>query len=353
MGAARTGRSRVLRTLAVLAVCLVLGALVAGAAWIRPAFTPPIAGANSIAELEPVTLGGARQWILIRGADKTKPVVLFLHGGPGAALVGLSHRFQTGLEQDFVVVQWDRRGEGKSFGEALDPASLKSSQELADAVELIGVLRHKLGAERVILIGQDDGATLGAALAQAHPELVRALVAVGMTSCTPEDVHAIQDSWLRSRAALVGDDRTAALAGGGGAWDRGRALYRYGGVLAGHSTAWTLGVALATAPEYRLAEALNLGKGMALTRARLQLDGPAQPLIRSIPAIHAPVFFMLGRHDYVSPTICTERYADLVQAPLSREIWFEHSAHYPFLEEPRAFRRALDDVAIATTAPWG
>ncbi len=171
-----------------------------------------------------------------------------------------------------------------------------------------------------------------------------------MTSCTPDDVRAIQDSWLRSRAALVGDDRTVALAGGGGDWDRGKALYRYGGVLAGHANAWPLGVALATSPEYRLAEALNVGKGMALSRARLRLDGPPPPLIRSIPAIATPVFFMLGRHDYVSPTICTERYADLLQAPLNREIWFEHSAHYPFLEEPQAFRTAMREVAAATAA---
>ena len=59
--------------------------------WKKPtvAFTPPITDAagieipGSIAVIETVTLGGVEQTVTIRGADTTKPVILFLHGGPG------------------------------------------------------------------------------------------------------------------------------------------------------------------------------------------------------------------------------------------------------------------------------
>ena len=350
-GPGSIGRSRTLRRLGLLALALAAGGLIAGAAWLRPAFTPAIAGPNAIAALEPVTLGGARQWILIRGADRSKPVVLFLHGQPGSPLMGLAHSFQPGLEQDFVVVQWDRRGTGKSFGEPLGRAPMGTTQQLSDAAELIGLLHRRLGAEQVIVVGQDDGATLGAALAQAHPELVRALVAVGMTSCTPTDIDAIQDSWLRSRAALAGDARIAALAGAGGDWVRGPALYRYGGVLARHAGRGSLDIALATAPEYRLADALAVGDGARFVQTHLKQDGPAQPLARSIPALRVPVYFLLGRKDYVSPAICSERYSDVLQAPINREIWFERSAHYPFLEEPDHFRGVLRRVVAETTEP--
>ena len=70
-------------------------------------FTPPILGANAIASLEAVDINGDRQYLLIRGKDKTTPVLLFLHGGPGMPAMYLGHRFQRPLEKDFVVVHWD------------------------------------------------------------------------------------------------------------------------------------------------------------------------------------------------------------------------------------------------------
>lgn len=53
--------------------------------------TPPIRNedgdpvAGSIATLEPVEIGGMEQWVLIRGRDASDPILLWLHGGPGAS----------------------------------------------------------------------------------------------------------------------------------------------------------------------------------------------------------------------------------------------------------------------------
>ena len=101
---------------------------------LRPAFTTPIETPGA-ASLEQITLCGTTQWVLIRGWNRNSPLVLFLHGGPCMPLMYLAHSFQRGLENDFVVVQWDRRGAGKSYSSNTDtdPKLIRMSEELDDA----------------------------------------------------------------------------------------------------------------------------------------------------------------------------------------------------------------------------
>lgn len=80
------------------------------------AYTDPVDSPNDqpVAELTSIILGETEQHILMRGQDYQNPVLLWLHGGPGAAQMPFAHEFDGELEKHFVVVHWDQRGGGKS-----------------------------------------------------------------------------------------------------------------------------------------------------------------------------------------------------------------------------------------------
>ncbi len=55
-----------------------------------------------------------------------------------------------------------------------------------------------------------------------------------------------------------------------------------------------------------------------------------------------PVFFLQGRHDYDTPhRFGGGPYYPQITAPAKDLIWFEHSAHFPFYEEPELFNQTL------------
>jgi pimeloyl-ACP methyl ester carboxylesterase len=67
---------------------------------------------HGVDETFEATLGGARQMVNVRGADRANPILLFIHGGPASPEMPLAWSFQRPWEGFFTVVQWDQRGFG-------------------------------------------------------------------------------------------------------------------------------------------------------------------------------------------------------------------------------------------------
>lgn len=126
--------------------------------WFTPGRTPSIGEPNSIASLERIHIGNVDQYILVRGNNTSLPVLLFLHGGPGMPAMYLAHAFQRELEKEFVVVQWDRRGAGKSYREDISNG-LTTEQLVADTVELTNMLRARMESPLLMPSCASRGAT--------------------------------------------------------------------------------------------------------------------------------------------------------------------------------------------------
>lgn len=139
---------------------------------------------NGVDEEALVEIGGIKQWVTIRGADRANPILLIVGGtqvdGPGAILSPYVRTFQP-WEKDFTVVQWDPRGAGKTFvaaGKTIGP-DLTIDRLVQDGIELSQFLRDRLGKKKIVLLGINFGSTLSVKMIMAQPTLFSAYVAAG------------------------------------------------------------------------------------------------------------------------------------------------------------------------------
>jgi pimeloyl-ACP methyl ester carboxylesterase len=140
---------------------------------------------TSIKEEKFVDIGGIEQWITIQGEDNTRPVVLFIHGGPGSVMSPYTDAIYGEWGKDFILINWDQRGAGRTFGrnaptEVTEDYWIENPLTVAQMVEDgIGVAEYLikyLGKQKVILIGTSWGSILGAKMALAKPDLFYAYI---------------------------------------------------------------------------------------------------------------------------------------------------------------------------------
>jgi len=193
---------------------------------------------GSIAEERRVTLGGWDQYVLIRGRDRTAPILLYLHGGPGTSEMPVLRVYNAALEEDFVFVNWDQRGTGKSYSANLDPATLTLDRMTRDLDELVDLLRAEFGQDRIMLVCHSWGTQLGLEYVARHPEKVAAYVGVGQISDATQS-DALGYAWALAEATARDDDEAVGTLEGIGpppysitnVKRQRRYVWRYGGTL--------------------------------------------------------------------------------------------------------------------------
>jgi len=316
--------------------------------WFTAGCTRPIHERNSIASLERVRIGGVDQYILIRGKDASLPVLLFLHGGPGMPAMYLAHAFQRELEKQFVVVQWDRRGAGKSYREDIS-TSLTTEQLVADTLELTNILRTRFHQDKIYLVGHSWGTYLGMLVIARHPELYHAYVAIGQLARS-SPIAGIQDEYIRQSALRIGDQDAIRELAEKGATTRETLLFKFGGEIHNAKSFTPLLLTGLAAPEYSLRDARNIPKGVSLYSKNFVYNSISGELIDVVTEVKIPIYFFTGRYDYTDPFSLTEEYLSRINAPEKHMVWFENSAHFPFYEEPAAFAQHMQDVLKATSS---
>lgn len=245
-------------------------------------------------------------------------------------------------------MQWDRRGAGKSYRGVADIAHMRTSQEISDTIELIEKLQARFGARKIILAGHSYGSELGVLVAGKRPDLVRAYVGVEQVACRWKRVLALQEAWLLSQATSRRDNTLAKTILAHRRFDHEAAVFAYGGALEHARNKTPLWLISLRAPEYSLIDVWHARKGVRFTHGHLKRDVYSGALMDAVPRIPVPVYFFEGRGDHVTPPLCAREYLKRLDAPHKEIVWFERSAHFPFLAEPEKFHQALLRVAAET-----
>jgi pimeloyl-ACP methyl ester carboxylesterase len=305
---------------------------------------------NRIVEQRYVRVGGIDQWIQLRGEDRTNPVLLVLHGGPGWPNAVFTLPLRT-WERHFTVVQWDHRGAGKTLGRNGKAGSgeMTFDRRVADAVELIEFLRAYLGVDKVIVLAESMGTLTGLPLAVRRPDLLHALVATDLyVNMAANEAAKYQLTLQRLRAA--GDAKGAA------------ALERIGPDPARWDLrAWNTNMAWAfktnlptpnldrrllfplalTSPLYSLRELYSLFVGFQWSTTQMFQELMAYDARQLGTRFEVPFFLFQGASDVVTLTSLATEYFAEVQAPTKGLALIPDAGHFAAFTQPERF---LDEL---------
>jgi proline iminopeptidase len=313
---------------------------------------------NSVDETQIVTLNGARQVVNIRGADRSNPILIYIHGGPGSVEMPMAWTFQRPWEDYFTVVQWDQRGAGRSWPlnapEAIAPTlSLQTYRD--DAIALIQWLGARYGQRKVFVLGHSFGSAVGLAAAQARPDLLHAYVGMGQLIDFRENERVGMRSALQTARARNDREAIAAIEALAPYPDSGPFTIqqadawrtfanRYGSLAGERPDANFYFDATRLSPLYSPDDRRSWIAGSSFTVTTLW-PRLADVSFSGVTRLEVPVIFLLGRKDITTPSTIASAWIDRLEAPVARTVWFEHSGHLPMVEEPgRVFAALLREV---------
>ena len=358
----RVVRTLVKRIMYPLAGVIALAAigLIAARAWAqhRVAEATKITAPQGVSSVEIVKLGGLEQRIQIRGHDRSKPILLFLHGGPGFPQMPFSH-LNAELEKHFVVVQWDQRGAGKSYSWSIPDESMRVAQFVADTRELAEMLLQRFNAPKCFLVAHSWGSLVGALTVARFPELFHAYVSIGQLAGLPETQQVRYQFALESAQRENNQEAVAELNRIGRppheSFDSCKVMEKWISHYSAEehrSLPPSRFLRLAfSSPAYSWTDLAKIPFGFKYSFEHLWREiFYEQNLFEQAPRIEVPVYFLVGRYDWVVTADVAQRYFEALAAPRGKQlIWFEQSAHWPHFAQPEKYREVLVNTILKET----
>lgn len=283
-----------------------------------------------------IPINGIKQYVKIEGRDRSKPLLLFLHGGPGNSVMGYSAKFTNQLKEKFVVVQWDQRASGKTA--TLNPTedSLTLGEFQSDTHALVAWLLSKYNQPKLYLVGHSWGTFLGFYMAKQYPELLYAYIAICpmVDQQTSERIilQKMKDNALEKNNEQEIEDLNSVHI----PFENSDELFYHRKWLQVYMT----GKSKLT-KEY-------LAK-WSTTWLSVFNEASKENLNLTAPELKCPVYFLVGRKDYQTNSMLTEKYYEQLVAPKKNIFWFENAGHSLPSSESAGMQQVIIDTIFPAT----
>lgn len=302
-------------------------------------FGSSIFAAEKIDTTAEVNINGIRQFISIKGADAEKPVLLFLHGGPGRSLIPFAESFTKQLLQKFVVVQWDQRETGQTLAMNSSPQKITVELMKSDALAMVQYLLRRFKQNKLYLVSHSWGSVMGFDIAYKHPELLYAYVPISpMVDATKSarlTVRSLKE-WAEKNKNNTAIKELAAIKI---PYQTEQDLY--------YSQKWLF---VHNEVDGAESEAFRniFYKWMAVWYP-VWKENAATSLFITTPEIKCPIYFFEGSGDNQTYYTVAADYYKFLKAKRKKLIWFKKSGHTIYNSEPEKIEQELIDTVLKET----
>lgn len=305
---------------------------------------------GSLSEKSWVPINGVEMGMIIKTRDQTRPVLLFIHGGPGMPEYWLNASYPSRLDELFTVVWWDQRGAGLSYNAQIPPETMTTAQMVADTIAVTQYLRQRFQQNKIYLMAHSFGTYVGIQAAAQAPELFHAYIGVAQSVNLPLSEELAYEFMLDF---YTDDKKNLELLKkapyGTAAYERIRdQVMHEAGIGTTHKIYSVFsGIFLAVMKhrEYMLKEKIQIWQGKAFSQNTVLNDEFRQANLSDIVTrLKLPVLFFSGVYDYTVNHHLSEVYLEEIQAPEKHFYLFEDSAHSPIFEEPQVVLTILKDL---------
>jgi pimeloyl-ACP methyl ester carboxylesterase len=310
---------------------------------------------RNIHQLETVVLGNCKQYISTHTDDAENPLLLMLHGGPGTAQIGFIRHFTQPLEKEFIVVNWDQRGSGKSYKYKPDASTMTIEQFVNDAIELIKGLLKTHNKEKIYLVGHSWGTVLGLELTQRIPKLIYAYVAVSQV-VNMKIGEQISYQFALDKAIEKQNEKAILDLKRIGAppyktfkdtIKKGEWLTELGGSTYEIDLKKVMQKA-SSLKEYNIWDwVYRFAKGVYFSVEHLEKELLTVKFDETIKEINVPTWFFIGDSDYQVPFVLAEKYFTQLAVNQKVKVDFKHCGHMIPFEKPTAFCEEIIKIKSA------